>query len=369
MVSQRQSIDLQHVPHSKKLEGGTPNVGSPRTTCTKMTFSRDWLIHIANETVEIGNSGKYVNRRGEEVVVKDALENAMNNSVHYHSSHPLHPSTASAGESIETFESRFYVCYGSSLDVATKLHNRDTSSGHANRIHIGILNSASGKNPGGKFFRGTISQEDCICRATLLYPCLLQYKDKPNHYYYVNNKPKYIQSSSSCAIFSPRVPVIRQDTMQGPLLDECLLFSFVSIPAPNAFVLGRDNSDSFGSDGDEDENNNNENNAAVVPKAQSPEESARNEAYDHIPLKDAMHDRCFRALCIFAEQGCTEVVLCAYGCGVHGNNPKEIADTFKDILANELKGRFRSVAFAIQPSRHANYKAFVETFPDAETTL
>jgi uncharacterized protein (TIGR02452 family) len=186
------------------------------------------------------------------------------------------------------------------------------------------LNSASAKNP-AKFLRGTLSQEEGLCRASFLYPCLAQYKDRQHYFYYVNHEHKYQESSSSCAIYCPKVPVIREGSIQGDLLDTPLKFSMVSIPAPNAFELA----------------------SHAVPKAQLPGAKDRNEAYENMAIDSAMHDRLFRALSIFAEQGCTDLVLCAFGCGVHGNNPKKIATCIQDILSKELKGRFRAVATSV----------------------
>jgi uncharacterized protein (TIGR02452 family) len=326
---------------SRSISDSSREISSSPSGRTTLTFSRDWLIHIANETLEIGRKGSYKNKLGEEVDVAEALQFAMDNSVHYHSSHIFSPSAVKI-----PFNTQFFVSYGSSLDVATKLQQQSPEA------HVGLLNSASGKDPGGKFFRGTISQEDCICRASLLYPCLVQYVNRPHYFYAVNNKAKYMNSSSSCAIFSPLVPVIREDTVRGNLLDSIFKFSIVSIPAPNAFVLG-DSSDPS--------------TPAYVPKAQLPGASERNEAPEHMPLEDAMEDRCFRALAILSEHGCTDLVLCAFGCGVHGNDPMHVAKTMRHLLMNkkEFKGCFQRVAFAIQPSRHANYAAFSDAFPEA----
>ena len=172
--------------------------------------------------------------------------------------------------------------------------------------------------------------------------------------YYINHKPKYQDSPSSCAIFSPRVPVIREDSMQGDLLDNYETYSFVSIPAPNAFALGGNGPCEMGTQDDK----------PVVPRAQKPGAGDREEPYETMTLKEAMHDRIFRALSIFAEHGCTDLVLCAFGCGVHGNDPHEIALCFKDILNKELKGRFRTVAFSMHPSRPQNFEAFSQVFDD-----
>jgi uncharacterized protein (TIGR02452 family) len=305
------------------------------------SFSRQWLIHVGHDTLQIAEEGKYVNRHGDKVPVAEAYQHALANSKHYHSSHVFSTINLPTSPNFEATE--FHVCYGSSLQVASKLQLELLKAHQDIEIEIGILNSASGKNP-EKFLRGTLSQEEGICRASFLYPCLAQYKNKPHHFYYVNLKPKYEESSSTCAIYCSRVPVIREDSRKAELLDKPHFFSIVSIPAPNAFVLGSD---------DEEQ---------TIPKAQEPGADGRNESYDSMTIDAAMRDRIFRALSIFAEQGCTDLVLCAFGCGVHGNSPEKIATCFRDIILNELKGRFRVVAFAIQPSRHSSYEAFVDVF-------
>ena len=61
--------------------------GVPRQTPTQLTFSRGWLRHVANQTVHIAQVGRYMNHQGQVVSVEEDLKKAMENSVHYHSSH------------------------------------------------------------------------------------------------------------------------------------------------------------------------------------------------------------------------------------------------------------------------------------------
>ena len=324
--------------------------GKDRSTASHMTFSRSWLIQCANSTVQIGHEGYYTNSLGERIEIGEALEHAVRDSVHYHSSHTFEQHALPSSSTSSLFDTQFRVCYGSPLNVATQLRHE-----FGRAAHVAVLNSASSKHPGGKFFRGTISTEDCICRASLLYHCLVQYSHREHHFYMINSKAKYQQSSSSCAIFSPHVPVIRHDTLRGEFLDTPELFSFVSIPAPNAFVLGREDAE------DHDDA------VTKVPRAQTPGASNRGETqFEYMSLDEALRDRCYRALCIFAEHGVTDVVLCAFGCGVHGNDPKVVASCFRDILQNELRNKFRTVAFAILKSRPMNYEAFSSIFPEAK---
>jgi len=353
--------------------------GVVRQTTTGLTFSRSWLKHLAQETMDIAQQGYYTNTQGQRVDVQEALQSAIHESQHYHSSHvfakPSTRTTSSGGTFFSKEQQTILICYASSLQVASELvhhyernnSDSDTISATAVPAHIGVLCSASAKNP-SKFLRGTVSQEEVICRSSLLYPCLAQYEFLPHHFYVVNNSPKYkdANTSSACAIFSPRVPVIRHDPdVRGTLLDDYYECSFVSIPAPNAFVLGGQDFDDSDNTNDNDNSNNSngdDNDQQVVPKAQKP---GSTDEVEHITLHQALHDRIYRALSMFALNGCTDLVLCAFGCGVHGNSPQAVATIFRQELETTFRGCFRTVVFAVQPSRTGNYKAFQQIFPDA----
>jgi len=302
-----------------------------RRTNSALTFSRRRLLQSSMETLEIAHHGSYTNNSGGIVDIHDSLDKAMKGTVHYHHTHTF-PSTRGGGFG----RTEFRVVYSPSLEAAGALKGC---------LHIGVLNSASGKTPGGGFFKGTVSQEDCICRASLLYPCIAQFQLKRDHFYQINNSDQYRFSSSSCALFSPRVPVIRKDNVEGKLLDAYYECSFVSIPAANAFTAEKGANSS----------------PAATPEPQDPDDSIDYESKRQV-LENAMSDRIFRALSIFAEQGCTDLVLSAFGCGVHGNDPSMVADIFKEMITKDFKGCFKTVVFAIQRSRPANYTAFSSVF-------
>ena len=69
-------------------------------------------------------------------------------------------------------------------------------------IRVGVLNSASGTTPGGRFLKGTVSQEDCLCRASLLYSCISQPKFQSEGRFYGKNRLRRY-GTSNCVIFSP----------------------------------------------------------------------------------------------------------------------------------------------------------------------
>ena len=298
-------------------------------THSRLTFSRKRLVDVGHETIKIGEQGWYINRRGQKVSVSQALDKAKSQSEHYHFEHTFAPPQKNL---LGKYTTKFTIAYGSPLQLASMLQKHVTDGGQ-----VAVLNSASSKNPGGRVLKGTLSQEDQICRASLLYPCLFQYFGKRGYYYDVNLSPPYNgTTSSACAIFSPRVPIIREDSVGSPLLDEPEYVSFVSIPATNAFTHGK------------------------LPD----EDACPEEEYEKRRkiLKADMRDRIFRVLSIMAGHNCTDIVLSAFGCGVHGNDPFMVASIFQELLEKDFRGVFHRVVIAIQPSRRTNYQAFTNHF-------
>jgi len=281
-----------------------------RRVGSELTFCRSRLKEAAEQNIQIAATGKYINEKGNEVDVGQVMENAVNKSIHYDISHTFFIPHIS-----EKMETSISVRFASSLDTAMFL-NRDGAK------HVGVLNSASAKTPGGTCLRGTLSLESCLCRGSLLLPCLAQFESERNKFYKISGNPEYGASPSCCAIFSPNVPIIREDTMEAVLLENYETCSFVSIPAINAFLLG---------DGES------------ASKA----------------LRDATYERLFRALCIFSQEGCTDLILCAIGCGSHSNSPDMVAEIFDDLLSNSFKNHFNKVIFAINPKKHAIYNTFL----------
>ncbi|GKY99905.1 hypothetical protein MPSEU_000944100 [Mayamaea pseudoterrestris] len=348
----------QHQPSPSAADKHLSNRGGPdspdRTNLSRCSFSRNWLLHVATETMEVANRGYYVNNKGDTVNVSQALEYAKQNSIHYHYQDEFHLQPESTTSStLETYDTRVSVVYGTSLQVAAKLRNLQGD--------IGVLNSASARNPGEKFYRGTVSQEDCICRASLLHPCLLQFKDLPDHYVSINsNFPE--GTSSACAIYAPKVPVYRVDSERCPVLDEPQLCSFLSMPAPNAFEVATQLV--------EQEQQQQKEKQGATKLTDSPT-SVTNCFVDEQfqQLIDRIYERLVRVLCIFHENNCRHLVLCAFGCGVHGNDPSMVAEIFCSLLNGRFKSKFETVVFSIQPSRTYNFDAFVKVFSSAQTSI
>ncbi len=190
--------------------------------------------------------------------------------------------------------------------------------------HVGCLNFASAKNPGGGFLGGSQAQEEALARSSALYPCLQTQFD---HYYQPN---RWNDSSLylDLAIFSPLVPFFRDDAAN--LLDQPLLVSVITAPAPNA--------------------------GAVL----------RNEPNEESRILPTLERRAEMVLRAAAIHEIDTLILGAWGCGVFRNDPKDVARVFADLVGRdgEYAEAFKQVTFAVyDPDRSkGNLDAFESVF-------
>lgn len=178
-----------------------------------------------------------------------------------------------------------------------------------------LLNFASAKNPGGGFLGGAQAQEESLARSSGLYTCLTCFQDR----LYARNKadPRGCLYSDDM-IFSPLVPFFRED--DGTLLPRPVLCSVVTAPAPNAGAVKAD--------------------------------------VKHL-LIPTLRSRIRRMLQLAAAQDLNILILGAWGCGVFRNDPRIVAQHFKELLtSSEFSQLFSEVHFPI-PDR-----AMMKTFAD-----
>lgn len=189
------------------------------------------------------------------------------------------------------------------------------------RSHLGVLNFASAKNPGGGFLGGAMAQEESLAASGGLYATLL-----PHEQYYDFNRKCGTMMYSHHAIFSPDVVFFRDDNFD--LLAEPATASVLTLPAVN-----------FGQ---------------VLLKGENVEEADR-----------VMKERMELALALFAEEGMKRLVLGAYGCGVFRNDPAKIAAWWNELLTERGYGAlFDEVVYAVldRSRDQACMKAFQNEF-------
>jgi uncharacterized protein (TIGR02452 family) len=254
-----------------------------------MFINRNRAAELGRETVRILEDGQYSTPTGEVVEIRDLVMRAVKGTVSYPPDQPLPPIKAAKNEN------RIEVKNESTLAAARRLVE-------ANHRPV-ALNFASAKHPGGGFLTGARAQEESLARSSALYACLAG--NPMYEFHQARADPMY----SSYAIYSPDVPVFRDDV--GKVLLKPYLCSFITCPAVNAKVVREH-------------------------KRAQPSE-----------IRQAMAERIHRVLTIAVANGHDGVVLGAWGCGVFGNEPREIAELFQEALANSFPAAFARIFFAI----------------------
>lgn len=194
---------------------------------------------------------------------------------------------------IKDYDTTYFFEQLTTTDAASKY----SSSEYINRC---LLNFASYTRPGGGFLKGSIAQEECLCRDSNLYNVLEHFTDEYNYNYQEKmfNEGLYY----NFAIYSPDIKFI--DTKDNSYIFD---YDVITCAAPNKGVYDKYNTDF---------------------------QKYYNELKKRIEF-----------VLNIAYENCVEtLILGAFGCGVFKNDPNIVAQTFKDLLP---KYGFKNVIFAI----------------------
>ena len=179
---------------------------------------------------------------------------------------------------------------------------------YAGEKKTAVLNFASYKNPGGMFINGSSAQEESLCKESFLYNVLRKFTDT---YYKWNNEHKNKALYLERAIYTPDVLFERNGKKV-----KC---DVITCAAPNK-------------------------SAAQKYQAVSNEENF-----------NYLDKRIKFVLDIAENQNVKIIILGAFGCGVFGQDPKEVAEIFMKYLPFY---HFDTVLFAIPDKNSVNYKEF-----------
>ncbi|NMI04621.1 TIGR02452 family protein [Paenibacillus sp. SZ31] len=274
---------------------------------------RSLRANIAQQTLAILEAGQYVNGYNRKVEIGRDEQQAIRNSVLYRPSELSGLREKLRTEARAETHSVASLTEAESEAVSVRIEvTGETTLGAASRLtvvegreDVVCLNFASAKNPGGGFLGGSQAQEESLARATGLYPCIAQMDEM-----YEYNRKRRSGLYSDHMIYSPRVPVIRDD--EDRLLDQYYVSSFITAPAVNAGVV-----------------------------------KERREA-DDLQIESVMKERIRYILDVAASNGHRTIVLGAYGCGVFRNEPTVVAKYFHDVLVGEgFKDSFERIVFAV----------------------
>lgn len=274
-------------------------------------MNRAKRVATAQHTLATLEQGHYQNQKGDAVEVKTLQSTALASTRLYKT--PELEQLIDEAPTTNSFSTTYEVTNETTLNAARRLYD-------ANIGEVLALNFASARNPGGGVLTGASAQEESIARASGLYPCLLEASE-----YYEHNRALPSGFYSDYLIYSPRVPVIKDE--KGALLDQPVPISIITSPAVNAGVV-----------------------KLRMPK--------------RIPeIESAMRRRIAMVLAVAAQHQHTNLVLGAWGCGVFQNDPKQIARLFKEILTEDFTGQFERVVFAVYTRNEERFlQPFAEQF-------
>lgn len=249
-----------------------------------LDIERGTAMDLGRSAVSISRSGCYLNRADEQVDLKQLVNDAVADKV------SIPPDQSLADSADNAFdETTVQVTNETTLIAAQRL----AESGRKPLA----LNFANGVSPGGGFLSGARAQEEVLCRSSGLFLTLL---DDPM---YEHHRQREQPDSTDWSIYSPHVPVFRNDS--GTELDQPWLLSFLTCAAPYAPTIGQ-------------------------------------------PLSgDLLQRRIHRVLAIARAFGYHNLVLGAWGCGAFGNDPHRTAANFRNALETEFEGNFFNIVFAI----------------------
>ena len=193
-----------------------------------------------------------------------------------------------------------------------------------------VLNFASATNPGGGVLRGSLAQEECICRCSVLYNVLSNKKFFQDFYKYHRDLHNTLYTNR--IIYSPDIIIINEDKQTPIALEqnEWGICNIISCAAPNLRELSVSEKEIF----------------------------------------EILKER-IRRICLVAIENHNDgIVLGAFGCGAFRNNPNIVARAFETILIEEKYGEyFKEVVMAVYDTPNnnmVNYNTFKRVFKKYE---
>ncbi|MGB7128076.1 MAG: TIGR02452 family protein [Candidatus Rhabdochlamydia sp.] len=212
------------------------------------------------------------------------------------------------------------VINGDTIDVALELKNEG--------YNPVAMNMANENHPGGGVERGAAAQEESLFRRSNYHEslCLTEnphLKNQMPHGYHIPERG---------VVYSPDVQVFRASEKKGFAFIAPKTISFIAVAAYN---LG------------------------------SPRNKIDPHSQDYaIGMKEKI--KSFLRVAYF--RGHDAVVLGALGCGAFKNDPKIVAQFFKEVLQeNEFAGRFKKIVFAVIDDHNGtNFQPFSETLQDVQ---
>ena len=248
----------------------------------------------AADTLALLEAGQYVARSGAVVQLAGAIAAAKAGTALYA---PEDITALALPTAAGAPRARIEITSETTSAAARRLYEREGVRDAA------AHNFASAKRIGGGFLTGSNAQEEDLCRCSALFKCL---ESQPR--YYQANRAQGGCLYTDHAIWSPRVPFFRDDTLA--LTEEPYFVSVVTMPAPSARDLEK---------------------YPLVRRGD---------------LDAVLQTRALKVLQVAADRQHRTLILGAWGCGAFRNPATVVARAFADAL-EQMPGAFDRVVFAI----------------------
>lgn len=216
--------------------------------------------------------------------------------------------------------------------TVTRNRSFEAASGYPGQ-RVAVLNFASAVSPGGGVLKGSTAQEECLCRISTLFPCLVAPGLK-EAFYEPHFRARDARHNDDC-IYTPGVVVFKTDTAAPENLpdDDWYTVDVITCAAPNLRLL---------------------------PGNEMNPEAGRSFAGMPDETLHALHVRRLRRILDLAAAGGAEVVILgAFGCGAFLNDPHVVADAMAQVTREYLH-MFRTIEYAVycRPEDDTNYRIF-----------
>lgn len=188
--------------------------------------------------------------------------------------------------------------------------------------HIAVLNFGCATAPGGGGKKGRLTQEECLCRQTALYPSISSKSCIEDFY----DKHKELGSLYNAdMIYTPHVTVFKSDDDVPKILprDDWFGIDVITMAAPDVSCLEK----------------------CVV------------QGMDN-RFMDIFEKRFVRVMQAAAVHDVDVLILGAFGCGEFGNDPAIVAAAAARALDAGYRNMFDTVEFAVYGKKKTNYRMF-----------
>ena len=249
-------------------------------------------------------------------ILRESIEKSIKLTKFYYEDHKFNLKD----KTIKSNEYNIIITPDRTLEAVQKYYISKDKKGK-----IGVLNFASAKKPGGGVWTGARSQEESLCRASTLYPCLTTEFLKDNYYsYHIEKKSE----NTNRIIYIPNILVFKSDN--------------------NVFSEMLDEKDWYNID--------------IIT---CPAHNQRAYKVQYEKLKEINYYKIKAIIECAVENDVDNLILGAYGCGAFGNDPQLVSEAFKKILIDEEYYKyFENVHFAIFTTLNdaKNLNEFKHTF-------